>query len=285
MSKKILITGKNSYVGNKLAEWLNKEPQEYTVVKESVRDGKWKEINFSNFDVVVHVAGIAHMRETKKNEEIYYKVNRDLTYEIAKKAKNDGVKQFIFISTMSVYGKNEGIITQDTPLKPNSAYGKSKLQAEQEIKKLLTHTFKVTIVRPPMIYGPNCTGNYSKLSLFAQKTKFFPNIMNQRSMLFIDNLSHFLLKIIELEQVGIFFPQNAVFTCTTDMIGLISKIHGNHIKISSILNLLIKHFNLTIIKKVFGTLVYDQNLSKTDFNYNICNFEESIIYTEKGRGK
>src|SRR5699024_574338 len=128
--KKILITGVNSYVGNRFAEWVKQYPEEYEVDKISVRGGRWKKMDFSDYDSILHVAGIAHRKETIENKKLYYLVNRDLTNGIALKAKKEGVKQFIFLSSMSVYGLIEGVIDNSTPLKPKSHYGKSKLQAE-----------------------------------------------------------------------------------------------------------------------------------------------------------
>src|SRR5690625_4786973 len=161
--KKILITGVNSYVGNSLADWLGKEPENYSIDKISMRDGTWKEKDFSIYDVVVHVAGIAHQKETKKNQKLYFEINRDLACEIAKKSKAECVGYFVFLSSMSVYGLDEGVIDEKTQLNPKSNYGKSKFQAEKKISALADTTFKLAIIRPPMIYGKGCKGNYKKL--------------------------------------------------------------------------------------------------------------------------
>src|SRR5699024_7985821 len=131
--KNILITGVNSYVGNSLADWLSQWPEKYKVDKISLRDGSWEEKDFSTYDTIVHVAGIEHQKETKKNRDLYFKVNRDLTYQVAQKAKREKVNQFIFLSSMSVYGLIEGVINERTPLRPNTCYGKSKLEAENLI--------------------------------------------------------------------------------------------------------------------------------------------------------
>ena len=186
--KKILITGKNSYIGNSLVRWLGYYHNRYSIDSISLKSDDWKKKKFSEYDVVLHVAGIAHIKETKENEGLYYKVNRDLTYEIAQKAKTEGVKQFIFLSSMSVYGIMEGVISADTPLKPNSAYGKSKLEGEKLIENLHDASFTVAILRPPMVYGNNCRGNYTKLAALALKTPVFPKVDNKRSMIYIDNL-------------------------------------------------------------------------------------------------
>src|SRR5690625_4604129 len=153
--KHILITGVNSYVGNSLADWLAKWPQKYHVEKISLRDTSWKEKDFSSYDVVVHVAGIAHVSKDPKMEEMYYKVNRDLTIEVAKKAKNEQVKQFMFMSSIIIYGNSKlenGVINTDTIPVPADFYGQSKLDAEKGIKPLGNKNFKIAIIRPPMIY-------------------------------------------------------------------------------------------------------------------------------------
>ena len=161
--KKILVTGTNSYIGTSLENWLMREPEEYRVDTVDMIDGSWKEKDFSSYDVVFHVAGIVHIKETSANQDLYYKVNRDLAFETARKAKGEGVGQFIFLSSMSVYRIETGVINKDTPLNPNTAYGKSKLEAEGLIKKLGDESFVITIIRPPMVYGKGCKGNYQLL--------------------------------------------------------------------------------------------------------------------------
>ena len=201
--KKILITGANSYIGTSLEKWLGRYPDKYSLDTVDMRDDSWKEKYFSEYDVVFHVAGIAHVSSDPKMEDLYYKVNRDLTIDVAKKAKNAGVKQFIFMSSIIVYGDSSNInekrvIDKNTILDPSNFYGDSKLQAEEGIKPLGSDDFKIVILRPPMIYGKDSKGNYPKLAKAAQKLPVFPNIDNQRSMLHIDNLCEFIKLMIEV---------------------------------------------------------------------------------------
>src|SRR5699024_5582973 len=161
--KKVLITGVNSYVGNKFAEWMDNYPDEVDIDKVSLRDDKWKDMDLSVYDSILHVAGIAHVSTDPKMEELYYKVNRDLTIEVAEKAKEAGVKQFVFMSSIIVYGdskKKEVVINQNTKPNPNNFYGRSKLEAEERIRNLESNKFKIAIIRPPMIYGKDSKGNY-----------------------------------------------------------------------------------------------------------------------------
>lgn len=287
MTKKILITGKNSYVGNQLADWLNKEPKKYEVVKESVRDDKWKDIDFSKFDVVVHVAGIAHQDTKADQEALYYKINTDLTIELATKAKIEGVKQFIFMSSMIVYGASSKIaetkvITKETIPEPINFYGNSKLLAEKGILLLQSEKFDVVVIRPPMIYGKGSKGNYPLLAKFAKSSPIFPDIDNQRSMLHIDNLSEFIRLMIDNEEKGTYFPQNKEYVKTAEMVGMIAKINGKKIKPIKFFNPLLLKMGkkINIVSKVFGSFIYDLELSEYKEKYNIRNFEESIKATE-----
>lgn len=280
--KRILITGKNSYVGTSLEKWLLNYPDKYIIELISLRDESWKEKDFSIYDVVFHVAGVAHIKETKDNANLFYKVNRDLAYEVAQKAKGDGVNHFIFLSSMSVYGMECGIINNFTNLKPKSNYGKSKLQAEELIKSLDDKRFRVAIIRPPMIYGKGCKGNYTRLANFAVNIPIFPAMDNERSMIFIENLCEFIRILIDDMSNGIFFPQNKEYVCTSEMVKKIAEVHGKKVWLTKIFNPFLRSIQTDVLNKIFGNLVYDQNMSDTGIKYQIYDFKCSINLTERG---
>lgn len=281
--KRILITGVNSYVGNRLEAWLVKEPDNYIVDKISLRDESWKDRDFSIYDSIVHVVGIAHRKETKDNKGLYYEVNRDLTFNIAQKAKQEGVPHFIFLSSMSVYGIDEGIIDEKTKPNPKSHYGKSKFEAEQLILSLENEQFKVAILRPPMIYGKGCKGNYRRLAKLARKVPIFPDIENKRSMIYIDNLSEFIKIIIDSHKNGLFFPQNSEYVNTTELVTLIATFNGKRIKLTKVFNPIINRLSNETVTKVFGDLVYSNKLASRNFTKSVIfiDFEESIKQTEE----
>ncbi|WP_315113921.1 NAD-dependent epimerase/dehydratase family protein [Clostridium intestinale] len=274
--KNILITGANSYIGTSFEKWLEKYPDKYNIDTVDMKYESWKEKDFSVYDVVFHVAGIAHIKETKENTELYYKINRDLAYEAAKKAKADGVKHFIFLSSMSVYGIETGCINEETIPNPKSNYGKSKLQAEELILGLQDDKFKLAILRPPMIYGKGCRGNYPKLAKLATKSPIFPNIENKRSMLYIDNLCEFVRVLINDSMSGLFLPQNDEYVCTSDMVKLIANTHGKNIYMTKIFNPILRLLNIGVVNKVFGDLLY---VKENDIS-NIISFRKSIEFTE-----
>ena len=280
--KKILITGANSYIGTSLEKWLERYPDKYSVDTVNMRDDTWKNRDFSKYDVMFHVAGIAHVKEIRENSDLYYNVNRDLTFETAQKAKAESVKQFIFLSSMSVYGIENGVIDESTTLNPNSNYGKSKLQAEELIETLKEATFNIAVVRPPMIYGKGCKGNYPRLAKLALKVPFFPDIKNKRSMIYIDNLCEFVRLLIDDCSSGLFFPQNEEYVCTSEMVKMIAEVHGKKIWMTKLFNPLLSLLKISTINKVFGDLVNEKRMSEYKDSYYIYDFKTSISLTERG---
>ncbi|MGF3105742.1 NAD-dependent epimerase/dehydratase family protein [Rossellomorea sp. DUT-2] len=284
--KKILITGKNSYVGKSFKSWLGNYPDKYSIDFISLRENSWKEEDFSVYDVVLHVAGIAHVSTDPKMEDIYYKVNRDLTIETAEKAKAEGVKQFIFMSSIIVYGDSSSeqrVIDKNTKPTPSNFYGNSKLQAEEGIKSLNSENFRIAIIRPPMIYGKNSKGNYPKLAKAAQILPLFPDVDNKRSMLHIDNLSEFIRLIVDHEESGLFFPQNKEYVSTSEMVKVIAGFHSKNIKLTKMFNPLLNLIGIKfgIVNKVFGNLVYEKSMSLYKENYQVRDFRKTIELTEK----
>lgn len=285
MTKRILITGKNSYIGNSVENWLNKQEESYHINSIDMKDGSWKDHDFSQYDVIFHVAGIAHVSTDPNMEDLYYKVNRDLTIETAQKAKDEGVKQFIFMSSIIVYGNSDikdGVITKDTIPVPSNFYGKSKLEAEEGISKLESDNFRVAIIRPPMIYGKGSKGNYPRLAKLARITPIFPDYPNQRSMLYVDNLSEFIKILIDTEETGLFFPQNEEYVSSTELVKHISFAREKKIYTTKVFNPIIKMLKkFAIINKVFGNLTYEKKLSMlSNVDYQLFGLQESIKITE-----
>lgn len=268
--KKILITGANSYIGTSFEKYIKENfSDDYLVDTIDMIDGTWKEKSFCGYDVVFHVAGIVHKKETCENAHLYYEVNRDLTFNVAKKAKDDGVGQFIFLSSMSVYGKDIGVITKNTVPNPKTHYGRSKLQAEEMISKLSDDKFRICILRPPMIYGDGCKGNYQIIVKIVKKLPFFPRVKNQRSLINIDNLVSFVKMSIDLNLGGVFFPQNREYVATINLAKEIAVKLNKRIYFSFLLGIavwILKIFSKKL-KKAFGSLIYQDT---EDFDFSYC---------------
>lgn len=290
--KRILITGANSYIGMSFENYIKENyPNDYVVDTVDMINGTWREKDFSDYDSVFHVAGIAHSDNGKisaEKEKIYYVVNTDLTIETAKKAKEDGVSQFIFMSSAIVYGDSAPIgktkiITRDTPVSPANCYGDSKVQAENGIRPLNDDNFKVVVLRPPMIYGKGSKGNYPTLAKMARKMPIFPCVKNQRSMLYIENLCEFVRLMIENEEQGIFWPQNAEYSNTSELVRMIAEANGKRVRLVKGFTWALKIMSHAtgLVNKAFGSLSYDMSLSEYRYEYRVRSLEKSIVSTEK----
>lgn len=294
--RRVLITGAHSYIGESFENYAKaKYSSNFEIDTIDMIDGSWRAKTFSDYDVVFHVAGIAHADVGKVSEDTkkkYYAVNTDLAIDVAKKAKVDGVGQFIFMSSMIVYGDSVGygskkMITRQTKPQPSNFYGDSKWQADKGVRALEDELFHVTVLRPPMIYGKGSKGNYPILAKYAKQLPIFPDVDNERSMLHIDNLCEFLCKIMLIGRSGVFIPQNAEYTKTSQMVKEIANVSGKKILESKIFNPIVYLGSKMpgkiggMVNKAFGNSTYDQELSVyPGLEYRVVGLKESIEKTE-----
>lgn len=292
--KKVLITGANSYIGTSFEKWIQENCDGIATETQDMRGDGWRDRSFHGFDTVFHVAGIAHADVGKVSEEqkqMYYKINSELTADCARKAKEEGVGQFIFMSSIIVYGESAGIgkervITKDTPLTPANFYGDSKVKAEEGLRKLTDEQFKVVILRPPMIYGKGSKGNYPMLAKMARKLPFFPDVRNERSMLYVSNLCKFISLMILNEESGIFFPQNREYVRTSEMVSHIARAYQKKMHLTKVFNPVLTLMGKTdgklggLVNKAFGNMVYEKSLSSYKEEYRLYELAESVRLTE-----
>jgi UDP-glucose 4-epimerase len=271
--KKVLVIGDDSYIGMSF-EAFARDKLEIKMV--SSRNNAWREVDFAGYDSVLHCAGIAHISRDPKMESLYYEVNCNLAVDVANKAKSENVKQFIFLSSMLIYGSKNNEINHITTPNPDNFYGNSKLKAEQELQKLSDNDFKLCIVRPPMVYGKGSKGNFPKLVKLARKTPLFPNFPNKRNMIYIDNLCNFICDLVNNENEGVFLPQNIEYVNTTELVRCIRECHGKRLKTTRVFNPLIRFLSkrMSVFNKVFGDLWYVKQGNES--GYCVVGFEESV---------
>lgn len=286
----ILITGKGSYIGFHIKTYFEKFGHMVTTV-DTVSD-EWKSVDYSLYDSVVHVAAIVHDDAKTAYSELFKKVNTELPYEIALKAKENGVKQFVFISSMAVYGaeksldKESSVLNKDSKLEPTSLYGISKLEAEKLLAQLQDDNFKVSFVRPPNVYGPGCRGNYIYLfKKLADLLFICPYVYTdiRQSMIYIDNLSELIRLIVENDSSGYFSPQDDVAPNTVEIITTIRDISGKKTRYSKVLGNIIKIFRkMSLVNKIYGGVCYSDDYSECfDNKYQIVSFKEGMETTYK----
>lgn len=277
-------------MGRSLREYLSQWREGYTVDAISVRGEEWKKVSFRGYDAIYHVAAIVHMEQSKNDAsqaELYDRVNARLPVEIARKAKEEGVGQFLFLSTAAVYGLTapfgkKVVIDRNTPVAPKDNYGISKARAEQGLLELADEKFRVAILRPPMIYGKGCKGNYNALASFAGKLPVFPKVDNSRSMLYIENLCELVRLIIDRQDSGIFCPQDRQTVNTCEMVRLIAAEHGKNIRLIPGLGWAMRLLRQITSKvdKAFGSLCYEEALSRYEPDYRVADLREAIHRTE-----
>ena len=277
--KQVYIIGKNGYIASSFALWLKKEPEAYAVHTIPARGFVPETFDFSQADVVVFAAGIAHLSSKDAKDAPYTAVNCDMAVSTAQKAAQDGVGQFFYLSSMSVYGADSGAIDQHTPLSPKNEYGRSKQMAEEQLSQLRSPQFRVCMLRPPMVYGTNCRGNYQTLRRIACSVPVFPVVNNRRSMIHIDNLCAWMQWAIDTQSTDLLLPQDPFYVSTSEMVRLIAAAHGKKKVLIPGFGKLLSALPVSAAKKAFGSLYYAH--SAEDHSV-VRTLEEAISRTEGG---
>ncbi len=223
---KILIIGTNSFVGRNYINFSkNRDVREV-----SLFDVKPEEIDFSEVTAVIHLAAIVHQSKTIPAAE-YLKVNRDLPVSVATCAKKAGVGQFVFLSTVKVYGDNNPgpwPLNESSVCTPGDPYGKSKLEAEFGLRKMADDNFIVSIIRTPLVYGVGVRANMLSIIKLSDRIPVLPfnNVKNKRCYTFVENLVGYIDRIIERKASGVFIAMDTSPLSTTSLVRLILKSLG-----------------------------------------------------------
>ncbi len=232
--KKVLIIGKNSYIGKNLKKYLELSSrsaggEKFLADCVSGKEGEWQTWNFAGYDSVVLCSALVHRDEKKLGWPAYFEANAVLPVQIAQKAKAAGVGQFVFLSSLAVYGRSYEKIKATLAPRPETYYGHSKYLAEQCLLPMTTEDFAVAIVRPPMVYGAKAKGSYAALQRLAMAFPFFPKIENQKSVISIQGLCRTLKEIIQGRARGILHPQDASYRSTSELMDMAAKERGRKI--------------------------------------------------------
>jgi nucleoside-diphosphate-sugar epimerase len=203
--KTVLVTGASGFIGRRFVELC---APKYALQTPTVRLHTLNDIDFSGVDTVLHMAGQAHSM-TPLPDEIYYESNSRLTQELAQRAVAAGVSHFIFMSTVNVFQTEAsvGLLNEHSPRLPDSAYGRSKKEAEDNLVLLASASFAVTVIRPALVYGPGAKGNLLRLLQLAESPWPLPfkDVRNARSMVSVDNLVALTEMVIDKQAAGNFF--------------------------------------------------------------------------------
>ena len=285
-NKMVLLTGASGFVGS---YFVKKYSSKYKIKTFSFRKDSLEVLDCNDVEVVFHLSSLVHQMGGASKEE-YEKVNVTQTLKLAKKAKESGVKHFIFMSTVKVYGEeSDGVYTEHSICNPEDEYGKSKLKAEQELLGLSEEGlgFRVSIVRTPIVYGYGVKANIKSLVNLVSKVAVLPfgSIPNKRSMVYIGNLCHLVDEVIKQNKSGVFLACDDKPLSTTRLCELIAKNLDKKvylIKIPFFENLL-KLFKPSFHKRLYGSLEVDNSITKEKLNLkNPYSVEEGIRLMIKG---
>ena len=278
VAKRVLVIGKNSYLASSMMEYCRTHPLsdiEISFDAVGARDGAWRQVDFSVYNTVILFAGIAHR---KAEASQYDQVNHKMAVDVAAYAKQCQVRQFILMSTIAVHGSRIVMEGGEPCIAPETDYAKSKWMAEQEIKAMETDLFGVAVIRPPMVYGAGCPGNFFKLVHLIQKVHMYPKYRNQRSSIYIDHLSAFLQQVIGQSLYGTFVPQDGQYLSSDEIaIALRAKQHILLIRgCRPLIRLGMKCSRQ--MKKMFGDYCYPLELSRYEhIEYQQYDTKEAIL--------
>ena len=281
---KLLVTGSSGFIGS---YFIDKYKNKYDIQTFSFLNNDIKSLDCSNIEIVFHLSALVHKMDGAKYEE-YVKVNVKQTIELAKKAKESGVRQFVFMSTVKVYGEETRIAyNEDSKCEPEDDYGITKLMAEKKLKELEDDTFKISIIRTPIVYGYGVKANIQNLVKLINTISVLPfsNIENRRSMVYIGNLCHLVDEVISKEQNGIFLASDDNNLSTTKLIKLIANSIDKKIYLIPFpfFKILLKIFKLDFYKRLYGNLEIDNTITRKKLNFkNPYSIEEGIEFMIKG---
>ena len=270
--KKIMVTGASGYIGK---SFIRKHISEYEFMSVSLRSGL--PTNFNDVKTVLHLSALVHQTKKYPNTR-YFEINTKQTELLAKKAKKQGVEHFVFFSTVAVYGvngylNNQGeIINEESDCHPVSAYAKSKLEAEKILLNMESDDFKISIVRPPVVYGLDCPGNMQRLKALVQRFPFLPfdYDANKRSMVNIENLLHFTKQVINEKATGILIPQDTDKYSIKQIVAILSSSMGKKplfFKLPIIVFNFLARIKPQMMSSLYGTLVFDSTASNRKTKY------------------
>jgi UDP-glucose 4-epimerase len=267
---KILVTGTSGFIGQQLLAVFKGL---YEIQSVSLRKKKVSQIDFKSIESVVHLAGMAHQMK-KIDPSIYFKINRDLTVELAKRAKSKGVKQFIFISTVKVYGEyTQDTLDENSSCHPSDPYGQSKFEAEQRLLELESNDFKIAIIRPPLVYGKGAKGNLLRLIKLIKQLPILPfkGIDNQRSMVYSKNLISLIDCLLKNQRSGIFIAGDKAPHSTTELVMLIDKHLSTNKIFINLPNIILNTIRIckpSLFNRLFSSSVIDNTITNQKLNFS-----------------
>ena len=273
----VFITGINGFVGQNLKPYLEESFDIYGISRKGKGDGLTYGMFLEEnrpYDALVHLAGKAHNVKNTANDSEYYDVNYKLTRQLYDQFLQSKAEKFIYISSVKAVADSvEGVLTEDVLPHPITAYGKSKLMAENYILANLHSTKKVYILRPCLIHGPGNNGNLNLLHDIVTKGYPWPlgAYDNQRSFCSIDNLCFVINELLVQKTIpsGVFNVADDESLSMIEVIHLIASTNSTKAKIWNVPRKLIKI--LASIGTIIKLPINSERIQKLTESYVVSN--------------
>ncbi len=260
---KILLTGASGFIASHFIH----DAIEEEIIPVSLRNTLPNDLDLKSYDAIIHLAALVHQMHGAK-EEKYYTINHDLTLSLAQKAKKDGVKHFIFMSTIKVYGEETTKIplNEESPCHPNDPYGESKLAAEKGLLAMASEDFTVSIIRIPLVYGEGVKANMLNLIKLCDILPLLPfgGIDNRRSMVYVKNVTAFINTLLDQRASGVFIVSDSKPVSTTQLVQIMYTAlnkKGILLTLPKVLVNLIRRLKPSLHQRLFGSLEIDPSAS------------------------
>jgi len=284
---KLLLTGSSGFIGS---YFQSNYGDKYDISTFSFQNDNFHKLDLNQVNTIIHLSALVHqMGGADENE--YKRINVDNTIALAQKAKQNGVKQFIFMSSVKVYGEESNIpYTETTRCEPQDDYGRSKLKAEKYLLSMQDDNFTVSILRTPIVYGAGVKANIQNLIKLVRKVPILPfgGIDNRRSMVYIGNLCQLIHKLCKTKISGVFLAGDDRPVTTTEFIELIAKELGRTVHFVKIpfFEPLLKSFKPSFHKRLYESLEINNSVTKEILNFrNPYSLEQGIKYMLNGEKK
>jgi nucleoside-diphosphate-sugar epimerase len=263
---RVLLTGASGFIGSAFCRLYRTD---FDIEAVSFRQEVGK-IDMSRADAVVHLSALVHQMNGA-DPKTYQEVNVTKTLMLAAKAKASGVKQFIFMSSTKVYGEeNREAYDEKSPCHPKDPYGQSKLDAETGLLAIADETFKVTIIRTPVVYGEGVKANILKLIKLADRYRLLPfgGIKNRRSMVYVGNLAYLIAELIKQKKAGIFLASDDQPLSTSGLIKRIAIALDTPLLLIpfSPMRIVLKFLRPQIYQRLYGDLYLDNTETRAELH-------------------
>lgn len=289
---RVLVTGASGFIGSHLVRFLEEGG---LAVRSAVRTGStngdfvaigdidggtdWQSA-LHGVDSVVHLAARVHVLDDTARDSLaaFWRTNVEGTQRLAEMAVQSGVRRLVFVSSLAVIGRHEGAVNEETPCQGATAYARSKLEAERALLAIARESkLEVVILRPPLVYGPDAPGNFSRLERLLARGIPLPlgAAHNRRSFMYVGNLCALIMICLSSPAAAnqVFVAADREPVSTAQFVRLLGAAMGRSPRLFTVPPAILRVAGrllgrLDDVERLFGTLVVDDSKARERLAWN-----------------